>query len=70
LLDPPLLDAFGFAPPPPGLAAAMDLALRARRRVVRLLPARRGLKPVRERWTIRSYPGGYRIDGLGPDRSG
>lgn len=66
LLDPPLLHAFGYAPAPAWLRAAADLALRARGRVVRFLPARRRPVPVREGWTVRSYPDGYEIEDLGP----
>ena len=66
LLDPPLLRAFGFAPAPAWLRAAADLALRARARVVRLLPARRRPVRVADAWTVRSYPTGYAIDELGP----
>ncbi len=66
LLDPPLLRAFGYPPAPAWLRAGADLALRARARVVRLLPPRRQPVRVRDSWTIRSYPAGYAVEELGP----
>jgi hypothetical protein len=68
MLDPPLLDAFGFPPAAAWIVASSDTALRARGRAVRALPPRRGLKPPRRRWTVKGYRDGYRIDDLGPDR--
>ena len=41
LLDPPMLAAFGFPPPPRALTRTAHLALRGRARFVRLLPPRR-----------------------------
>jgi ER-bound oxygenase mpaB/B'/Rubber oxygenase, catalytic domain len=70
LLDPPLLDAFGFARPAPPVVAGADLALRARGRLVRVLPPRRGMKPARRRWTVKGYRDGYRIEELGADPPG
>jgi hypothetical protein len=66
LLDPPLLRAFGYPPAPAWLSAGAELALRARGRVVRYLPPRRRPVSVRDAWTVRSYPGGYAVDELGP----
>ena len=68
MLDRPLLEAFGFPPAPAPLVAATDLALRTRGRLVRVLPPRRALKLARQRWTVKGYRGGYRIEELGPDR--
>jgi hypothetical protein len=65
LLDPPLLDAFGFPPAPGWVVAAADGALRARGHVVRALPPRRELKPARAHSTIKGYRNGYDIDQLG-----
>jgi hypothetical protein len=65
LLDPPLLEAFGFPPAPAWVVAAADRALRARARVVRALPPRRGLKPARAHSTVKGYPNGYVIEQLG-----
>jgi hypothetical protein len=67
LLDPPLLDAFGFDPAPAWVVAAADRALRARARVVRALPPRRGLHSPSAAWTVKGYRDGYRIEDLGPD---
>jgi hypothetical protein len=65
LLDDPLLDAFGFEHPTRAERRAVEGALRARARLVRLLPPRR--KPrLRTELKRRSYPGGYRIEELGP----
>ena len=65
LLDPPLLEAFGFPPAPDWVVVAADGALRARARVVRGLPPRRELKPARAHSTIKGYRNGYAIDQLG-----
>ena len=65
LLDPPLLAAFGFAPAPAWVVATADRALRARARVVRAMPPRRGLKPARAHSTVKGYPNGYVIEELG-----
>jgi hypothetical protein len=65
LLDDRLLDAFGFPRPTAAERAAVEAALRARARFVRLLPPRR--KPrLRTEQRRRSYPHGYRIEELGP----
>jgi hypothetical protein len=65
LLDEPLLDALGFARPPAWLRRAVVAALRARARIVRVLPPRR--RPlIRTDERHRSYPEGYVIEELGP----
>jgi hypothetical protein len=64
LLDDDLLDAFGYRHPPALLRRGLDLALRARARIVARLPRR--IKPrllTNERH--RGYPGGYRLEELG-----
>jgi hypothetical protein len=65
LLDPPLLTAFGFPPAPAWVVTTADRALRARGRVVRALPPRRGLKPASAHATVKGYRGGYSIEQLG-----
>jgi hypothetical protein len=66
LMDEPLRDAFGYHPAPAVTQRLMTGALRTRAHVERLLPARR--RPVfpRDSRYVRSYPGGYEIDDLGP----
>ncbi|MFI8435381.1 oxygenase MpaB family protein [Streptomyces sp. NPDC079020] len=64
LLDEPLLRALGFRVQPLPVRAAASGALRARSRLVRLLPARPGWLPSRPQ--PRSYPFGWRLDDLGP----
>jgi uncharacterized protein (DUF2236 family) len=65
LLDEPLLEAFGFPRPSPGLRRTVEGALRMRARLIRLLPERR-----RSYWRTTlerpTYPGGYRVEQLGP----
>jgi hypothetical protein len=65
LLDPPLLEAFGFTPAPAWVVAAADRALRVRAWVVRAMPPRRELKLPRAQPTIKGYPIGYDIELLG-----
>ena len=64
LLDEPLLDALGFPHPPRRVRAAAEAALRARARVVAPLPARRRPR-LRTLEPHRSYPDGFRVEGLG-----
>jgi hypothetical protein len=64
LLDDELLDAFGYRHPPAWLRRGLDLALRARARVVARLP-RRATPRLLTRQRHRSYPGGYRLEELG-----
>ncbi len=69
LMDPPLLDAFGFPHPLAAERTVVSGALRARARAQRLLPARR--RPVwRTERHPRSYPDGYSITELGPPPPG
>ena len=64
LLDDGLLDAFGYGHPPAWLRRGLDLALRARARIVARLPRRtRPRLMTRERH--RGYPLGYRLEELG-----
>jgi hypothetical protein len=65
VMDAPLLDAFRFRRPGPVFRALVRGALRARGRVVRLLPPRRSPFFARQLPQIRSYPGGYDVAGLG-----
>ena len=65
VLDEPLLDAVGFSRPSTVERRAVEGALRLRSRAVRLLPPRREAR-LRTRLRRRSYPGGYRIETLGP----
>lgn len=69
LLDDPLLDAFGFPRPSRRLRRAATAALRARARIVALLPHRRRPR-LRTRMRHRTYPGGHRIEALGPPPAG
>ncbi|POX45824.1 DUF2236 domain-containing protein [Streptomyces sp. Ru71] len=65
LLDEPLLRAFRYTPPPPATQALVRRAVRARGRLVRLLPPRRTPHFARQNWEIKSYPDGYRLNELG-----
>jgi ER-bound oxygenase mpaB/B'/Rubber oxygenase, catalytic domain len=65
LLDEPLLDALGFAHPSARLRRAAESGLRARSRVVRLLPPRRRPR-LRTLERHRSYRAGYELELLGP----
>jgi hypothetical protein len=67
LMDEPLLDAFGFPRPPRALSSAVEGALRARARVVALLPPRRGPR-LRTRRRTRTYDGRWELEELGPVR--
>jgi len=64
LLDDELLDAFGYRHPPGWLRRGLDLALRARARIVARLPRRREPHLITRR-RHRGYPGGYRLEELG-----
>jgi ER-bound oxygenase mpaB/B'/Rubber oxygenase, catalytic domain len=66
LLDPPLVQAFGYAPAPAWVRAGADLALRTRARIVRFLPPRRTPTRTLDAWTVRGYPDGYVVEELGP----
>jgi ER-bound oxygenase mpaB/B'/Rubber oxygenase, catalytic domain len=65
LLDPPLLEAFGFPPAPAWVVVTVDRALKVRARVLRVFPPRRGLKPAWAHSTVKGYPNGYAIEQLG-----
>ncbi|MGV9989148.1 oxygenase MpaB family protein [Streptomyces sp. NPDC003374] len=65
LLDEPLLRAFRYEPPGPLTRTLVRRAVRARGRVVRLLPPRRSPHFARQNWEIKSYPNGYRVADLG-----
>ena len=65
MLDEPLLEAFGFPKPSPGMRRFVEGALKTRGRIVSLLPERR--KPFLRTGPRRpTYPKGYRIEELGP----
>lgn len=65
LMEPHLLEAFGY-PEPGRLARALSRgALKARARVVALLPARRKPAYVRDMPRIKSYPYGFNTEDLG-----
>ncbi|MCY0941802.1 oxygenase MpaB family protein [Streptomyces antarcticus] len=65
LLDEPLLDAFRYGRPNPGVQRLVRGALRPRGRAVRLLPPRRTPHYARQNPEIKSYPGGYDVGELG-----
>ncbi|WP_225821816.1 oxygenase MpaB family protein [Streptomyces naphthomycinicus] len=65
LLDEPLLRAFHYPRPGAGTTALVRRAVRARGRLVRLLPPRRAPHYARQNWEIKGYPNGYRVADLG-----
>ena len=65
LMDPPLLEAFGYPDPGPVVRGLSEGALRLRARLVALLPPRRRPKLVRDMHRIRSYPHGFDLADLG-----
>ncbi len=65
LMDPPLLEAFGYRRPPAPVVALARGLLRARGVLLRAFPARREPKRVEDLPWIRSYPDGYRLGDLG-----
>ena len=65
LLDPPLLAALALRPAPRWLAWLAERTLRTRARALRWLPKRRQPK-LRTQLPRLDYPGGYRIESLGP----
>lgn len=65
LMDDALLDAFRFPHPRPFARYAFRAGLRARGRVVRLLPPREQPLYLRQFPTIRGYPAGYDVERLG-----
>jgi hypothetical protein len=66
VMDDRLLDAFGFPRPPRTLRAAVEYTLRARARVVALLPTRRRPR-LRTRRRTRTYGRDWEIEALGPE---
>lgn len=65
LLDERMREAFGFESPPAWLSVAVTSGLRARARVVRLLPPRRRAFFPRMSRLVRGYPDGYQVEQLG-----
>ncbi|MFF3306051.1 oxygenase MpaB family protein [Streptomyces sp. NPDC002952] len=65
LLDDSLLRAFRYEPPSSATRAWVRRAVRARGRLVRLMPPRRAPHYARQNWEIKSYPDGYRVAELG-----
>ncbi|MFF0021944.1 oxygenase MpaB family protein [Streptomyces sp. NPDC005496] len=65
LLDDSLLRAFRYEPPSGATRALVRRAVRARGRLVRLMPPRRAPHYARQNWEIKSYPDGYRVAELG-----
>jgi hypothetical protein len=64
-MDAALLDAFGFPHPSRALRALVRAGLKARGRVVRLLPPGSEPRFARQLPQIRSYPDGYTVSELG-----
>ncbi|MER5542713.1 oxygenase MpaB family protein [Streptomyces sp. NPDC002589] len=65
LFDEHLLRAFRYPRPGAATTAYVRRAVRARGRLVRLLPPRRSPHFARQNWEIKGYPGGYRVADLG-----
>lgn len=65
LLDDHLRRAFRYPAPPRWVRRAARASLRARGRVVRLMPPRRRAYDPRRSHRIRSYPGGFMVERLG-----
>ncbi|MFH8341941.1 oxygenase MpaB family protein [Streptomyces sp. AM6-12] len=65
LLDEPLLNAFRYERPGATTVALVRRAVRARGRIVRLLPPRRTPHFARQNREIKGYPNGYRVADLG-----
>ncbi|MFC5199964.1 oxygenase MpaB family protein [Streptomyces kaempferi] len=65
LLDEPLLRAFRYEPPGAATRTLVRRAVRARGRLVRLLPPRRAPHYARQNREIKGYPNGYRVAELG-----
>lgn len=64
-MDDPLLDAFGFPRPSPGMRRFVQVIMRSRALLLHWLPKRRS--PVlRTEMKTKSYPCGYRIEEIGP----
>lgn len=67
LLDDPLIEAFGFPRPLPGMRPLIRRTLRLRGRLVRWLPPRRRPHFFTDN-PNRTHPAGYEIAALGPPR--
>ncbi|WP_037158188.1 oxygenase MpaB family protein [Rhodococcoides fascians] len=65
LMDKPLLDAFHYPEPTKLERSLAEAMVKARARVVRLLPPRTTAYRARDQKAVRSYPAGYRISELG-----
>ena len=65
MLDEPLLEAFGFPRPSPRMRRLVEGGLKMRGRFIRPLPERHGPR-LRTGPRRPTYPGGYRIEELGP----
>ncbi|WP_251092373.1 oxygenase MpaB family protein [Streptomyces sp. Caat 7-52] len=65
LLDEPLLRAFHYPRPGAVTTALVRRAVRARGRLVRLLPPRRDPHFARQNREVKGYPNGYRVADLG-----
>lgn len=65
LLDEPLLRAFRYPKPKAATTTLVRRAVRARGRLVRLLPPRRSPHFARQNREVKGYPGGYRVADLG-----
>lgn len=65
IMDDHLREAFAYAAPPKAVIRLAHSGLRLRGRVVRWLPPRRRPRRAADLARIRSYPGGFLIEGLG-----
>ncbi|EST20763.1 oxygenase MpaB family protein [Streptomyces roseochromogenus] len=65
LFDEHLLRAFRYTQPGAATTEFVRRAVRARGRLVRLLPPRRSPHFARQNWEIKGYPDGYRVADLG-----
>lgn len=64
-MEPALLDAFGYDPPPRAVVALARGGLRARGRLLRAFPARRTPVTAADKKHLRSYPQGCPVHELG-----
>lgn len=65
LMEPHLLEAFGYKRPAAPVVFLSRGALKLRARIVHFLPPRREPKRARDIREVKSYPDGYRVDDLG-----
>ena len=63
-MDDPLIAAFGFRRASPGMRRLVHLGLKLH--TTTPLAPLGGIRTAGPRWRKRSYPHGYRIEGLGP----